>query len=104
MKESERRIPRLEASCKANQDQQDEEKLWKQCEEEVHRGWSLGPYTREKVDAMHCRGHWVAAKRFAIWQSSGGKRKLRAINDYSVSGQNATVMPAEKLDHAGLDE
>eukprot|EP00971_Amphidinium_carterae_P143220 2837493-Amphidinium_carterae.1 len=33
--------------------------------------------------------------RFAIWQSFGGKRKLRVIDDSSVSGQNATVMPAE---------
>eukprot|EP00971_Amphidinium_carterae_P197261 3915415-Amphidinium_carterae.3 len=104
VKESEWRVPRLEASCRASRDPKDDEELWKQCEEEVARGWSRGPYTREEVDAIHGRGQWVAAKRFAIWQSAAGRRKLRVIDDYSVSGQNSTVVPAEKLDHAGLDE
>eukprot|EP00971_Amphidinium_carterae_P337012 6473642-Amphidinium_carterae.2 len=53
---------------------------------------------------MHGHGKWVAAKRFTIWQSAAGQRKIRVIDDYSTSGQKATVIPPEKLDHASLDE
>eukprot|EP00971_Amphidinium_carterae_P046548 917111-Amphidinium_carterae.2 len=104
LKESTWRIPRLEASCKPSGDAMEEDELRKKCDEEVAKGRSAGPYSRDEVNRIHGEGKWVAAKRFAIWQSSSGQRKLRVIDDYSIAGQNGTVVAAEKLDHAGLDE
>eukprot|EP00971_Amphidinium_carterae_P332967 6467411-Amphidinium_carterae.1 len=56
----------------------------------------------EQVDRRPGKGNWVAAKRFAIWLSAPGARKIRVIDDYTVSGQNGMLVPNEKLDHAGL--
>eukprot|EP00971_Amphidinium_carterae_P344141 6484345-Amphidinium_carterae.1 len=104
LKESASRTRRLEGSCKPSKEPEDDAELWKKCQEEVEKGWSTGPYTRDEVDMIHGKGNWVAAKRFAIWQSAAGARKIRVIDDYTISGQNGTVVPSEKLDHAGLDE
>eukprot|EP00971_Amphidinium_carterae_P227138 4505341-Amphidinium_carterae.1 len=73
LKESAWMIPQLEATCKPSHDAFDDDQLGKKCEEEVARGWSIGPFTREDVDREHGQGKRVAAKGFAIWQSAAGQ-------------------------------
>eukprot|EP00971_Amphidinium_carterae_P306306 6087207-Amphidinium_carterae.2 len=46
----------------------------------------------------------MVQRGFVISQSSGGKRKLRLIHDFSVLGHNKTTRAIEKLDHGGIDE
>eukprot|EP00971_Amphidinium_carterae_P293287 5823142-Amphidinium_carterae.1 len=58
----------------------------------------------DELDAEYGRGVWLPVSRFVISQSSGGKRKLRLIDDFSMFGHNGTTRAAEKLDHGGIDE
>ena len=64
---------------------------------ELKEGWLRGPFTREELDAKF--DSWVPVKRFGIKQGA----KVRAIDDYSLLGQNAATAVAEKVDLTGVD-
>ena len=66
-------------------------------QEEVGKGWLLGPFTREELSAKH--GLWVPVRRFGIWQGGGS----RVIDDYSEYGQNNCTSTVEKIDVGGVD-
>ena len=51
------------------------------------------------LDRRHGRV-WTAAKRFDLRQ---GTEKIRAVDDYSEHGQNATVTCDEKVPLSGVD-
>ena len=82
----------------------DDVALLAECDDEVARSWVTGPFSRDQFDCEFGRGGWVAAHRFVIHQSSGGVLKRRLIDDFSISGQNDTIVPSERLDHSGLAE
>ena len=65
--------------------------------DEVKRGWLLGPRSETELTAAH--GLWVPSFRFGIRQGDS----VRAIDDYSLSGQNGAVSVAERIDMGGID-
>eukprot|EP00971_Amphidinium_carterae_P325688 6456083-Amphidinium_carterae.2 len=86
-------------------DPESEQDLMSVTAKEVENGWLKGPMTKSEVDELHGVGNWIAARRFGIWQSSGDtKTKMRQIDDFTASGQNAAAASEEKLDHGGIDE
>ena len=47
---------------------------------------------------------WVPVRRFAVVQSSQGKRKLRPIDDFSENKVNLAFGCSDKLDLFALDD
>ena len=78
-------------------DRQLDEEVVKVTADEVERGWLKGPYTTEQLDQD--LGLWVPARRFAIRQGDS----IRAIDDYTVGGQNAATSVGDKMDLSGID-
>ena len=74
-----------------------DEALAKTTQEELQSGWLRGPFTKEDLDRKFTS--WVPVKRFGIRQG----QKVRAIDDYSLLGQNAAMSVAEKVDLTGVD-
>ncbi|CAE7293175.1 unnamed protein product [Symbiodinium sp. CCMP2592] len=56
--------------------------LWDKTLTEVAEGFLEGPLTEEELTRRYGDA-WAPVRRFAVIQSSGGKRKLRPIDDYS---------------------
>ena len=66
-------------------------------EAEIHAGWLRGPFTREELDKKF--GQWIPARRFAVRQG----QKVRAIDDFSLLGQNDATGIHERVDLTGVD-
>jgi hypothetical protein len=75
-----------------------DEAVYLATEEEVQKGWLLGPYSAEQLCEKVGR-LWVPSRRFGVVQ--GGK--VRPIDDFSVYGINEAVSSSDKLDLGGLD-
>ena len=78
---------------------EDDNCLWEVTCSERDRGWLTGPYETEDAVAMFGEG-LAPARRFLVRQ----KGKPRPIDDYSISGTNATVETWEKPFLQSLDE
>ena len=78
--------------------------LYNKTVQERDEGSIQGPFSKLQLDHRFGPGSWIPARRFGLWQSSSGKRKMRPIDDFSFNYHNATVEIQEKLDHGGLDE
>ena len=78
--------------------------LYNKTVKEKSEGSMSGPFSQVDLDRRFGAGRWVPARRFGVWQSSAGVRKLRPIDDFSFNFHNATVEVQERLDHGGLDE
>ena len=73
--------------------------VWEETIKEVNNQWLSAEMTLSEIE--HIVGPlFVIAKRFGIRQSG----KIRAIDDYSVSGANQATSTHEKLDLLGTDE
>ncbi|CAE7836630.1 unnamed protein product [Symbiodinium sp. CCMP2592] len=66
--------------------------------EEVDRGWLEGPVPLEQLSET-CS----LSRRFGVEQRSGGKRKVRPIDNLSESFINSTVSRTESIQPHGLD-
>ena len=62
-----------------------------------------GPISEKDVAALFDKP-WVPVRRFAVWQKSGDKIKLRPIDDYSENRVNGAFGYADKLDLRTLDQ
>ncbi|CAE7270056.1 SLC24A2 [Symbiodinium sp. CCMP2592] len=77
--------------------------LWDKTLTEVAEGFLEGPLTEEELTRRYGDA-WAPVRRFAVIQSSGGKRKLRPIDDYSENLVNGSFSYGDKLDLRALDE
>ena len=77
--------------------------LWAKTCAEAEGGLLIGPLTEAQVDERF-GSSWVPVRRFAVLQSSQGKRKLRPIGDFSENRINVAFGCADKLDLRALDE
>ena len=73
--------------------------VWEETGLEVNRQWLSAEMTLDEIQEA-VGPLFVIAKRFGIKQSG----KVRAIDDYSISGGNAAATSTEKLDLLGNDE
>ena len=77
-----------------------EDELWALTMEEVTtKRWLDGPYSYDELVCLF-EGIWNPVRRFGVWQRS----KLRAIDDFSESGVNASFAYLEKIQLRALDE
>ena len=80
-------------------DDEIDQAVWDETIEEEKRGW-LSP-ALDEADLLTLTGNkFVVARRFGIRQG----KKIRNIDDYSISGANSAVSTFEKLDLLGTDE
>jgi len=89
----------VHATTKTSGDPELDEAIYSMTLDECEKGWLRGPFSPEMLDKRHGRV-WTAAKRFGLRQ---GTEKIRAIDDYSEHGQNATVTCDEKVPLSGVD-
>ncbi len=68
-------------------------------EEVTVKRWLDGPYSYEELECLF-EGVWDPVRRFGVWQ----RNKLRAIDDFSESGVNASFAYLEKIQLRALDE
>ena len=68
-------------------------------EEVKQKRWLDGPYSFEELECMF-NGVWNPVRRFGLMQ----RNKLRAIDDFSESGDNASFAYLEKIQLKALDE
>ena len=61
--------------------------------------WLDGPYSYDELECLF-EGVWNPVRRFGVWQ----RNKLRAIDDFSESGVNASFAYLEKIQLRALDE
>ena len=74
--------------------------LWALTMEEVAiKRWLDGPYSYDELECLF-EGVWNPVRRFGVWQ----RNKLRAIDDSSESGVNASFAYLEKIQLGALDE
>ena len=74
--------------------------LWTLTMEEVTtKRWLDGPYSYDELECLF-EGVWNPVRRFGVWQ----RNKLRAIDDFSESGVNASFAYLEKIQLRALDE
>ena len=74
--------------------------LWALTMEEVTiQRWLDGPYSYDELECLF-EGVWNPVRRFGVWQ----RNKLRAIDDFSESGVNASFAYLEKIRLRALDE
>ena len=77
-----------------------EDELWTLTMEEVTtKRWLDGPYSYDELECLF-EGVWNPVRRFGVWQ----RNKLRAIDDFSESGVNASFAYLEKIQLRALDE
>ena len=77
-----------------------DQELWDLTMEEVkQKRWLDGPYSFEELECMF-NGVWNPVRRFGLMQ----RDKLRAIDDFSESGVNASFAYLEKIQLKSLDE
>ena len=77
-----------------------EDELWTLTMEEVTtKRWLDGPYSYDELECLF-EGTWNPVRRFGVWQ----RNKLRAIDDFSESGVNASFAYLEKIQLRALDE
>ena len=74
------------------------------------------PPLRRLVTSLGCAGpcrlkihdlypsDWLPARRFGVWQSSGDKMKLRAIDDYSENRVNSAYSYMDRITLRTLDQ
>lgn len=84
------------ASCRSSGDAELDVQLYEATEEEVKKGWLVGPLCAGELDQL---GLWIPSRRFPVVQGS----KLRPVDDYSASHINATVAMCESIDPADVD-
>ena len=89
----------MQATTKPSGDPELDEAIYSMTLDECERGWLRGPFSPEMLDKRHGKV-WTAARRFGLRQ---GTEKIRAIDDYSEHGQNATVTCDEKVPLSGVD-
>ena len=68
-------------------------------EEVTTKRWLDGPYSYDELECLF-EGIWNPVRRFGVWQ----RNKLRAIDDFSESGVNASFAYLEKIQLRALDE
>ena len=66
--------------------------LWQKTLDEVRDGFLEGPLTEDELDRRYGE-RWAPVRRFAVIQSSNGRRKLRPIDDYSENLVNEVSRP-----------
>ena len=91
--------PALLGSKSQSVDSEVQRVLWEKTMDEVERQEARGPFSAEQLDERH-PGGWIAAKRFGVPQ----KGSWRAVDDYSIFGQNASSSTEETVDTDGPDE
>ena len=91
--------PALLGSKVSSMDAEAQKVLWEKTLDEIERKECKGPFTAEQLDERH-PGGWISAKRFGVPQ----KGSWRAVDDYSIFGQNASSHTEETVDTDGPDE
>ena len=76
-----------------------DETIWKEAIEEKDKGWLDGPYSEEQLLEL-LKGEFVVSRRFGLRQGP----KCRAIDDFSESLVNASVLTTEKIELMGVDD
>lgn len=79
------------------------DELWQKTLAEVREGFLEGPLTEDELERRY-GDRWAPVRRFAVIQSSNGRRKLRPIDDYSENLVNGSFSYGDKLDLRALDE
>ncbi|CAE7606611.1 unnamed protein product [Symbiodinium sp. CCMP2456] len=79
------------------------DELWQKTLAEVREGFLEGPLTEAELELRY-GDRWAPVRRFAVIQSSNGRRKLRPIDDYSENLVNGSFSYGDKLDLRALDE
>jgi hypothetical protein len=87
-----------EESVRPSGDHELDAALQAMTDDDVASGFLVGPFTSEELDRRH-GPLWIPARRFAIRQ--GGR--FRAIDDFSVFGQNATVVSGRRVTMGSVD-
>ena len=95
--------PALIGKVKSQACDENSAELWAKTCAEAQGGLLIGPLTEAQVDERF-GSSWVPVRRFAVLQSSQGKRKLRPIDDFSENRINMAFGCADKLDLRALDE
>ena len=80
-------------------DEQIDTAVWEETVKEVNNQWLSAQMSLSEIEAV-VGPLFVIARRFGIKQSG----KIRAIDDYSISGANQATSSHEKLDLLGTDE
>ena len=80
-------------------DKEIDDEVWAETLEETNRQWLSEEMDLDELEKL-LGPLFVIAKRFGIRQSG----KIRAIDDYSISGGNSASTTTEKLDLLGNDE
>ena len=87
------------ARVRSSGDKEIDEKLWEEALEEKAKGWLDGPFDEEQL--LHkFAGEFVVSRRFGLRQG----KKIRAIDDFSESLVNASILTAEKIELMGVDD
>ena len=91
-----------EGSCLQVDD--DLKTLWEATLEEAgNKSWMRGPLSVEDVHDLY-PSDWLPVRRFGVWQSSGDKMKLRAIDDYSENRVNSAYSYMDRITLRTLDQ
>jgi len=80
-------------------DKEIDDEVWAETIKETDRQWLSSEMDLDELERL-LGPLFVIAKRFGIRQSG----KIRAIDDYSISGANSAATTTEKLDLLGNDE
>ena len=86
-------------SIRSSGDEEIDTAVWQETLIEIEKGWLSKPMSEQQIEA-DVGNLFTVARRFGIKQ--GGK--VRAIDDYSEHGTNATVTTSERIDLLGTDE
>ena len=76
-----------------------DEALWKEAGDEKDKGWLEGPFTEQQLLIL-LKGEFVISRRFGLRQGP----RCRAIDDFSESLVNASVLTTEKIELMGVDD
>ena len=96
--------PALLGKVHASQVDDDLKTLWEATIEEAgNKSWMCGPLSVEDVHGLYPSG-WLPVRRFGVWQSSGDKMKLRAIDDYSENRVNSAYSYMDRITLRTLDQ
>ena len=100
VKHSRRLKPALWSKIRSSPKSDVDDDLWALTMEEVTtKRWLDGPYSYDELECWF-EGVWNPVRRFGVWQ----RNKLRAIDDFSESGVNASFAYLEKIQLRALDE
>ena len=90
----------LFAKCRASEDENSDNEVWKTTMDEQAKGWLSGPFDAIDDVSRHLgSAQWIPSPRFGLRQG----KKVRAIDNYTAGGVNAAFSANERVALQGID-